>query len=158
MNYADLFKEELVLLKLQANSKEEVIRKAANDLLDKQFVTNEFHQAVMKRERNYPTGLHLEHINIAIPHTDIHYIKKPFVYVCKLETKVPFIQMGSVDEEVLVEAVLVLGINEPKEQVGMLSGLMEVFNDERTVNKFKRKKEASDVVKLLQDRMSIVKL
>lgn len=157
MNYSDLFRADLVELRGNYPSKEVCFERIGEELVLKGFVTNEFLKAIKEREMKYPTGLHLEAMNIAIPHTDVEYVKSPFVYICKLNSPLSFIQMGTNDVKVEVETVMILGIKEPKEQVGMLSGLMSVFNNKDFIEKLRKAGDKNEVVNLFQHQIQLVK-
>lgn len=79
-----------------------------------QYVEPTFREAVTSREVVFPTGLEMNGIKIAIPHTDTIYVKRPFVLVNKLSTPIPFIQMGTTDKWIDVEVIFMLGIKIPK--------------------------------------------
>ena len=153
MNYAELFREDLVQMKGVFANQEALFEGIFKDLLKKSLVEQTFLKAVKQREESYPTGLQLENMSIAIPHTDVEHVIEPFVYVYKLEQTVRFIQMGTNDVPVDAEAVLVLGIKEPKEQVGMLSGLMAMFSDQAFIQKFKEAETEREVIQLLKQQM-----
>lgn len=156
MNYSELFREDLVQLEGTFSNKEELFEKVSEELLEKGLVTHNFLKAIKNREEEYPTGLQLENMSIAIPHTDVEYIIKPFVYVCTLKKAIHFLQMGTSDMDVDAEAVLVLGIKEPKEQVGMLSGLMAMFSDSQFIKEFKNAKNDKEIIQLLKKQMETV--
>ena len=156
MNYAELFREDLVQMKGVFANQEALFEGIFKDLLKKSLVEQTFLKAVKQREESYPTGLQLENMSIAIPHTDVEHVIEPFVYVYKLEQTVRFIQMGTNDVPVDAEAVLVLGIKEPKEQVGMLSGLMAMFSDQAFIQKFKEAETEREVIQLLKQQMEVV--
>lgn len=156
MDYTELFREDLVQLKGAYADKEELFEKISEELFTKKLVTNSFLKAVKTREEEYPTGLQLENMSIAIPHTDIEHIVEPFVYVCTLKKPISFIQMGTSDMTVEADAVLVLGIKEPKEQVGMLSGLMAMFSDSQFIDEFKKAKTDKEIIQLLKKQMETV--
>src|SRR5699024_7236937 len=107
------------------------------DLEEKDYIEKSFEQAIIERENNFPTGLQLEEFSIAIPHTDVIHIKKPFVAVYRLKNSINFYQMGTDDVVVSVKDLLVLVINEPKKQVGLLATLMEYFSNTDFVQQFK---------------------
>ncbi|GGB58628.1 PTS galactitol transporter subunit IIA [Lentibacillus populi] len=136
MDYADLFDEGLVDLEVDFSSQEEIFELISNVLNDKGYVENSFKSAILKRESEFPTGLATETMKIAIPHTDVMHVRKPFIYVAKLKKPIPFLHMGTDDDWVDVENIFVLGIKEPSEQVGLLSLIMEKLQDKQFKKNF----------------------
>jgi PTS system galactitol-specific IIA component len=59
-----------VLLNVDADSCEEVLHTVSSHLLDEGKVKQSYEEHLINREREYPTGLALGDINVAIPHTD----------------------------------------------------------------------------------------
>lgn len=129
MTYNNLFQENLIEIDTYYESKNEIFKNVSSYLYQNQYTEETFLKALIEREEIYPTGLSLEHVNIAIPHTDVKHIKKPFVYLIRLKEPCEFIQMGTTDEMIKSKVVMILGIKEPHKQVGMLALLMEIYSD-----------------------------
>lgn len=136
---SNLIKEELIIIDNESLNREEFFLNISNILFDKGYVEETFHDAIVEREKKYPTGLEMPKITVAIPHTDVQHIKKPFIFINKMKEKsIEFIQMGTDDLIVNPEFIVVLGIKEPKNQVGLLSTLMNLFDNEDFVYKIKQ--------------------
>lgn len=147
---SNLVKKELIDLDNKSEDIKEFFADASTKLEELGFVEETFFEAIYKREQKYPTGLELPNIVIAIPHTDVEHIKEPFIFVNKIVTKsLSFIQMGTDDVIVEPEYVIVLGIKEPTEQVGLLSTLIELFGDQNFINKFESATESEEIYELL---------
>lgn len=147
---SDLAYKELININSQSRSVEEFFRITSKELLELGFVKETFFNAINEREKVFPTGLQLEHIAVAIPHTDIEHIIKPFVYINKLNKyQLEFIQMGTDDVIIKPEYIFILGIKDPKGQVELLSTLIEFFNNKDFVTKLKNSKTESEVYNLL---------
>lgn len=147
---SDLAYKELININSQSRSVEEFFRITSKELLELGFVKETFFNAINEREKVFPTGLQLEHIAVAIPHTDIEHIIKPFVYINKLNKyQLEFIQMGTDDVIIKPEYIFILGIKDPKGQVELLSTLIEFFNNKDFVTKLKNSKTENEVYNLL---------
>lgn len=127
----EMLTENLIDLNCDDISLVDFISKKSRELLRLGYVEESYKRALLTREEEYPTGLELEHTAIAIPHTTVDHIKKPFVYLNKLnKQKIKFIQMGTDDVDVKPYYILMLGIKEPSQQVTLLAELMELFSNE----------------------------
>lgn len=129
MSIKELFQPELIDLQVQANSEEELFAVIAERLLELGFVYSDYLTGITLRERNFPTGLITQHLNIALPHSDTEYVKKPFIYIVRLKQPVIVRQMGD-NQEMLVKDIFFLGIKEPTKQVGLLQLLITLFQEE----------------------------
>src|SRR5699024_4402880 len=106
-----------------------VIEKLADELFSAGKVRETFKEAVLAREKEYPTGLPLGNYNIAMPHTFAQHVVEPAIAVAKLETPVIFTEMGTTDTELPVSLIMMMAVSEPKEQVGLLKKILQVFSD-----------------------------
>lgn len=152
-HFNDLFKAELIDLDLNASNQQDFFNTRFSILLEKGYVKESFKDAIIEREKKYPTGLALEKITIAIPHTDSEHIEKPFVYINRLEEEIKFNQMGNEEEVVQVQDVWVLGIKDGSKQVGLLSFIMEIFSDEEFINEYRKAKDPEELMNLLKENI-----
>ena len=129
MSIKELFQPELIDLQVQANPEEELFAVIAERLLELGYVYSDYLTGITLRERNFPTGLITQHLNIALPHSDTEYVKKPFIYIVRLKQPVIVRQMGD-NQEMLVKDIFFLGIKEPTKQVGLLQLLITLFQEE----------------------------
>ncbi|WP_086349197.1 PTS sugar transporter subunit IIA [Candidatus Enterococcus clewellii] len=124
------FNHQIALLKKNVSSKEVAFELLANELMEKQCVNQDFLANVIKRELVFPTGLEINGIGVAIPHTDSEYVKESQVAFMSLTTPIQFKSMGSKDKEVNVSILFMLALKEPHEQLEMLQRLIEMFQQE----------------------------
>ncbi|PAB00348.1 PTS sugar transporter subunit IIA [Enterococcus canintestini] len=149
MSFKELFKLELMDLNLDVKDQVDFFNKVSDRLLVQNVVEDSFKEAITEREKRYPTGLQLENFAIAIPHTDVDHVKEAFVAVNRLKTPINFYQMGTDDLIVSVKEILVLGIKDPKNQVGLLSELMEVFSDIEFLEKYQSANSNEEIKNLI---------
>lgn len=146
----DLLIQELINLDCEASSQKDFFNQVTDVLEQKGYIESSFNQAIQTREEEYPTGLRLNNIEIAIPHTDPIHVKRPFICLNKISNgKISFEQMGSLSgEKVDPEYVLVLGISKPNEQVQLLAELMDLFNNRDFVEDLRNCSSSKEVTKL----------
>lgn len=149
----ELIQEKLIDLTCNIKSKDDFFKTKAGILEELQLVEETYLEAVVEREKEYPTGLRLENISIAIPHTTVNHIKEPFIYFNRLtNNEVNFIQMGTDDVVVKPEYILLLGIKEPKEQVNLLAELMDLFNQKDFIEAIRNAKSEKEIIKLFSEK------
>lgn len=148
MEYKSLFSSKLMKLNYPSQNRKELFEEVAQELELLGYVKDSYLEALIKRERNFPTGLKTNYCNIAIPHTEANHVKKPFIYLVQLQDKLNFQNMGNSNEKLSVKLIFFLGITDPKNQTVLLSSLMELFQtkdfsqailEERDVNKLENK-------------------
>ncbi|MBS4207879.1 PTS sugar transporter subunit IIA [Bacillus sp. FJAT-50079] len=128
-----IFDEDLVILDLRATDREDVLMKIGGILIDRGYVNGDFINAIIKRERDFPTGIKTQSIGVAIPHTDTEYVNQASIIVGVLSKPVVFQQMVS-DEDIAINIVFMLAIKEPEQQLTMLQRLVDIIQDDTTLN------------------------
>ena len=78
----------LVFTNLCAKDKEDTIRRLAGHLLQAGYVKDTYLDAVLQREKEYPTGLDLGDYCIAMPHTFAAHVNEPALAIAKLASPV----------------------------------------------------------------------
>ena len=120
LDLLDLLDPRAICLDLQAASAEEVISLLAARLQAQGAVEDSYGPAVLAREAVMPTGLPLGAINVAVPHTDAHHVRRPAVALAVLRQPVPFGNMEEPDEQLPVQIVLALALNDKHAQIEAL--------------------------------------
>ena len=70
-----MIEKELIFLDFFANDYNDFFDKISDILYEKGYVKETFKNAIKKREEEFPTGLQVESLGIAIPHTDSLHVK-----------------------------------------------------------------------------------
>jgi len=141
--------EELVEINLDAPSKEAAIKILADKLRALDYVTDDYYENVIKREKKFPTGLPTV-IPIAMCHTEREFVKQSALAVGTLKNPIEFQEMGAPDRFVKAEIIFLLALNDPKDQVAWLRKMMTVFKSREVMDKIKssgNNKELTDIIK-----------
>ncbi|CJZ84691.1 phosphotransferase system sugar-specific EII component [Streptococcus pneumoniae] len=101
-------------------------------LEEREIVTPTYREALITREKSFPTGLDMEFLgkdlpNVAIPHTDIVHNLAEKVVVVRLEKPVTFHNMIAPDKEVEVCLLFFIINNSSSSQTNILAQLMDFF-------------------------------
>ena len=129
--------EDLIILDVDANDYEDAIRQVGALLYNGGYVKDTYIDAVVGRELEFPTGLILKDIQIAMPHTAGVHVNKPAVCVAKMKHPVTFGHMGDPDTKVEAEILFMMAIQDPNAQIQTLSNMMGVFQNSEAVAEFK---------------------
>jgi len=82
--------------------------------------------AVVDRERQHPTGLPTP-LPCAIPHADASHVQRPGIGLLLADQPLAFGEMGSRDRTVAARLVVLLLVDDPASQVGLLGGLVRTL-------------------------------
>lgn len=144
------FSEEIAFFNQSCNNKEDALKKLADEFLLKGLVKDTFFQAVIDREKDYPTGLNINGVGVAIPHTDGIHIIKPQIGFMTLKEPVIFKDMVDDQHEIEISTIFMLGLLKSEEQIQMLQKLVDLFQDEALLKKViacKNIDEFKDIIK-----------
>lgn len=136
---------ELIAMDVDAKDYEEAIRKVGSLLYENNFVKNTYIDAVIAREKDFPTGLNLDGISIAMPHTSGIHVNVPAVCIAKLAHPVRFAHMGMPEIPVDAEMLFMMAIKNPDEQVETLQNVMGVFTNKEAVKELKAAKTEDEL-------------
>ena len=135
MVLADLITENLVLLGVEAGTKEEALKQTSARLMEQGYVKETFYSALLEREAEYPTGLALPACDIAIPHVSPEHVKRSGIAVAVLKNA--------------VKIIFNIALDRNGKQVEVLQKLMEFISDEAVLGSILRAKSAGDIIRLV---------
>ncbi|MFD1414849.1 PTS sugar transporter subunit IIA [Oceanobacillus jeddahense] len=131
-----LFKENLVKINQNSDSKSDFFKEVSVWLNKQGYVTESFGEAIYNREIEFPTGLHTASFDVAIPHTDPQYIIDPFIAVVRPDKPIAFKEMGNLNNEIAARLIFVIGFKKGEDQLEILKRLMAMFNDQEVMNRY----------------------
>lgn len=140
-----------IVLGVEADDRETVIRLLADRLQRGGYVKSSFADAVIAREAAMPTGLPLGRaVNVAVPHTDPEHVLKPGIALATLARPVAFANMEDPDEAVEVGLVFLMALNDKDRQIEMLQQIMETIQSEAAIAGLMRATSLEDVAAILK--------
>jgi PTS system galactitol-specific IIA component len=150
MNIKDFLNEKSILIGLEAENAEGVIRELGEVLRVQGFVKDNFVEAALEREANMPTGLPLGgDYNAAIPHVDIEYVNKSALGLATLKQDVIFYNMVEADEEVPCRLVIMLALDQPKSQIEMLQSVAAVLQNPAVIKELVQAQTPDEILSIL---------
>lgn len=145
-----MLRKELIQLNLECEDSQEAIRTLAQSFVKYGAVKESFVEAVMEREKNYPTGLPAVAYDIAIPHTVSKHVIEPAMAVGVLKKPVEFHQMGSPEIILHPQVLFMLAISDPKEQLTLLRRIMKLLQNKELLEAVKEADTPDKVYDLLK--------
>lgn len=145
------------IVKLKVNNlknNKEVLSNLADCLIEEKMAKESFKEAILEREKSYPTGLQFDGYGIALPHTDSEHVIKSQIAIMTLEKPVKFIEMASSDKEIDVKTIFMLALKDSNQHIKILQKVMELLQDKEAMSEiesFDDSKESVDkLIKLLE--------
>lgn len=144
------FNSELIDMNASFENQTELFEKMFVELSENNYVNEGFLEGILEREKKYPTGLDLGDYGVAIPHTDIEYVKEPFVYVVTLQNPIDFSKMDDSSEKIRVKTIFLLGLNTSEGQLNILKQLMPFIQDKEAIFNLHKMQTTEEVLAFLQ--------
>jgi PTS system galactitol-specific IIA component len=135
-------------------SAEGIITILCERLVEEGYVDSSYCQAVLDRERQFPTGLPSLPYATAIPHADADGVKKTGIAVAILNYPVPFRAMDSPEEHLDVRVILLLAVADPSRQVPMLQWVCTLLQDQEVVKALASVKSPREAMTILETLMN----
>lgn len=151
MSYLD---RDLIRIGVEVEKQNEVIEMLGMLMEEKQLVKPTYVQAVLDREKIYPTGLPTRGISVAIPHTDSSHVKKSAIGLAVLHQPVGFSLMGGDgSEQIDAQIVFLLAISDSKAQIELLKKLMKLFQNDEVLSKIVAAEEVEVIYEYLDEAL-----
>lgn len=158
MNRASIIDPSLMEIDIDLDTKEDVLQKMASNLVREGYVNETYIEAILKREKAFPTGISTEGLGVAIPHTDIEHVIRPAVAVATLKEPVKFFSMEDPETEVDVKIVFMLAITEPEFQLDILRKLVSLFQNKEMLIELSKVEDAEEMAVVLDRVIDIGKV
>ena len=148
------FSKDLILINLKAASAEEAIRALSCRLEENGYVKTSFCDAVIEREKVFATGLPVDPMGVAIPHTDAEHVNQMAIALGVLSSPVKFGLMGG-EGEVEVDLVFLMALDNCASQVSMLQSLAEFVNKDGFVTRIRTLQDEQAILEILEKEISL---
>lgn len=140
-----------ILLGEHYQDKQEVFDAVYQQVLEKGWVTKDFSEKILERERSFPTGIDQGDFGIAIPHTDPEWVKQEFIALIIPDKPVLFQRMDDINQDIQADFIFILGLNQPHEQLVMLQNLMQLIQNTELLKKLYQQTNNSDILRFLKE-------
>lgn len=107
-------------------------------LVSKNYVEKEFEEALIIREKEFPTGLQLDGYAVAIPHGGSQYVKKDFVSVVTLRNPIFMNRMDNPEESLEIDILFILGFGKSETHLQVLKELMGLIQNPKVIEELKK--------------------
>ncbi len=151
----DLLDEDLIFTDLEAADSESLLRTLSDKLLIRGYVKPGYADAVIRRERIYPTGLPSDIMKVAVPHSmERDYVLEPRVLVATLKKPVAFKEMGDGVRDVMVDIVFLLAVCGSNDQLTILQKIVGIFSDTAIMTELKYAENKTVLYQILKKHLS----
>ena len=135
---------------MKAESKEEALGRLFEALNAAGKVKPSFYEAILEREKNYPTGLELGELNASIPHVTPDHVVTSAMGVAVLDTPVTFQRMDNKAETVEVKVIFNIALDANGKHLDILQEIMGVVANADVMRRLVRAETSEQIIKILK--------
>ena len=144
------FDKELCLFQQKPGSQSELFNTMYQKLYQSGCVKENYIEGIIERESEYPTGLEINGVGFAIPHTDSQLVNTSQICFASLAEPVIFQDMVDKSHNIEVSIVFMLAMESPHEQVENLQNLMALFQEKEQVEKLNKCTKTEDFLEIIK--------
>nr|WP_295974479.1 PTS sugar transporter subunit IIA [uncultured Bacillus sp.] len=152
--FTRLFNQDLILTDFDCSTKYEFFERISSFLLERDYVTDNFKEGLVKREEKYPTGLRTEPYHVAIPHADPENIVKPFIAAIRPKQPIEFLEMATDDQTVNAQLIFVLGLKRSENQAPLLQKLIDMFMNKEVMDQLLVETDTVQILSILEKNIA----
>ncbi len=139
----------LVIPDLRVSSWEDALSQLSDRLVRSGCARQGYGDAVIERERAYPTGIAFPSAGVAIPHADATWANRTGVAVGRCEKSVSFRSMEDASQTVPVRLVFMLAVTNPDAHLVVLGRLIEMLSQAELCEALSNEKDATRVAQFV---------
>ena len=150
MKLSEMLFPECILLGVEGDTKEEVLKSLFQALHDNGKVKDTFYDAILTREKSYPTGLEVEPCCVAIPHVTPEHVQSSALGVAVLKKPVEFERMDG-EGKVQVQVIFNIALSEGGKQIETLQEIIAVISNEEELTKILQASTPEEIIKIIKE-------
>ena len=132
--------KELILPQIEARDSADIFEQAGGKLVSLGYCKDSYVEALKVREKDFPTGVDMGGVGVAIPHTDVsHVLKKGIAH------------MGTDDEIVEVRVIFMLAVDE-KGHLELLQAILGILRDLDILEKLSSAQNPEEIINIIKEK------
>lgn len=144
---------ELIFINPDVSTKEEVLQFLSDELYKRGKVKEEFASKIIERESDFPTGLEVVEVNVAIPHTDKIYVNKSALAIAIVSPTINFNRMDNPVSPVDVSMIFMIAIDETGNHIKVIQTLIEFIQKQDVLKKIITMDDKHQIVELIKENI-----
>lgn len=145
-------KESLIFLNNDEKCKKDILKKMGEALISEGYAQTTYVQALLRREQSFPTGLDIQGIGVAIPHTDPRHVKREGVALAVLKEPITFRHMEDEGIQVAVRLIFMLTVLDPEAHLKRLQCVLSIIQDAEVLRKLLTAREKKDIIRIIKTK------
>lgn len=141
--------KDLIFYDYFLHGQEELFDVMADELEKKNYVTEGFREAIKKREKEFPTGLKLRDLNVAIVHVDASFSRTEKIVVFKLGKPITFQNIEDL-QPIEVKIIFGLVLNDSAKHLEVLQKVSNLLQNEKAMQSLQETKSKVELLSVMK--------
>ena len=142
----------LVVIGMDAGTTDEVMAAMGGKFVELGYCKESYIQALKDREAEYPTGIDIDGVGVAMPHTDVSHVMKAGIGIATLKKPVTFTHMATDDVLVDVKIVFMLAVDDPNRHLEEIQDILAVIQDKETLKRILAAEKPENVIEIIKEK------
>ena len=142
----------LIAVGLEVKSRDEIMEAIGGKLIESGYCKSSYVQALKDREVDFPTGIDIDGVGVAMPHTDVSHVNRAGIAIATLKEPVTFIHMATDDTPVPVNVVFMLAMEDSGRHLKKIQDILGVIQDKKTLEKIMAAENAEEVIGIIKEK------
>lgn len=134
-------------------TQKEFFEQVTKRLVSDGYVDENYLEAIIEREKEFPTGVCTETSCVAIPHVEADYVKKSVIVVSQLTHPIPWGNMENENEKVPVKIVFNLVLTKQEKHIEVLQQVVQLIQDDDLMNELIHAKTSTVILEKIERRL-----
>ena len=100
----------------------------------------------------FPTGIDIDGVGVAMPHTDVSHVNRAGIGIATLKKPVAFVHMATDDTPVPVRVVFMLAVDDPQKHLEKIQDILAVIQDKKTLEIIMTAERPEDVINIIKEK------
>jgi len=145
----------LIAVSMDADTKDGILERMGGRFVELGYCKSSYIQALKDREVEFPTGIDIDGVGVAMPHTDVSHVNRAGIGIAKLKEPVTFIHMATDDTPVPVRVVFMLAVDDPGRHLEKIQDILAVIQDKKALEKIITAENAEEIINIIKEKENL---
>lgn len=148
--------ERLIFFNRTESSWEGLLKMVGEAFVESGAAKSGYPQALVDREKDFPTGLDAGVFGIAIPHTESSWVCRNTLGILVLKEAVGFIKMGTEKETIPVMLIFILAVKPGSDHIKRLKRIMAILQDQMLLKRISGSKNKKEIIEMIRRKEELL--
>ena len=146
------FYGDLIYLNRDFSDREEMFNEIGTVLIEKGMVKPVYIEEILKREENFPTGIDLGYMQVAMPHVEAKYVNDNAEFIVTTKKGIEF---ENAEDDGMVNSKIIFGliVKDSDKHLDFLMKLVELYQKEDVLKKIYDSEDVEEVMTILKQNL-----